>query len=94
MSFCFHVGSKNFYKLFSVSDSMSMIVSRFTSLIEDFVISCYRVTKFFCSRHDRTSAFSARGPRYFGPHADLAIFDLREVTRNTVLDRYHFSSRP
>ena len=28
-----------------------------------------------------------------GSHADLAMFVLREVSTNTVLARYHFSSR-
>ena len=72
-----------------------MIVSRFTSFTEDFLVCCYEVTEFFRSRHDCTSAFSERSPCYFGPLADVAIFVLREVSFNTVLARarYHSYSR-
>ena len=33
-------------------DYISMIVSRFTTFTENFVICCYQVTKFFCTRYD------------------------------------------
>ena len=59
-------------------DSVSMIVSRFTSFIEDFVICCFQVTKVFCSRNGSANATSVRGPCNFGPLVDLAISSLGE----------------
>ena len=71
-----------------------MIVSRFTSFTKNFVI-CYQVTKIFCSKYGCASAFSsAKSSCHLGPHACVAISVLREVAKNTVLARYHFSSRP
>ena len=32
-------------------DSVSMIVPRFTSFVEDFVLCCYQVTILFCSQN-------------------------------------------
>ena len=52
-----------------------MFVSRFTSFVEDFVISCDEITKFLCPRYCIPSSLSARSPcdswfacrpRYFG----------------------------
>ena len=43
--------------------------------------------------HDCTSAFSATSPCCFCSQADVAISVLREESINTVLARYHFSSR-
>ena len=57
-------------------DCISMIVSRFTSFTDKFVISCYQVSKIFCTRYDPTNTSSAQGPCDFGPLADLAIFGL------------------
>ena len=74
-------------------DSTLMIVSRITSFTENFVICCYQVINIFCSRYGSASAFSARSPRYFGPHAELAIFVLREMSINTALARYHSCSQ-
>ena len=74
-------------------DSVSMIVSRFTSFTKNFVICCYQVTKTFCSRYGCASAFSARTTCNFGSPADIAISVLREVNITTVLTRYHFCSR-
>ena len=62
-----------------------MIVSRFTSFTENFVICCYQVTNMSRSGHDCTSTPSARSPRYFRLQADIAIWVLREVTVDTVL---------
>ena len=55
-------------------DCISMIVSRFTTFTENFVICCYQVTKIFCTKYDSTNTFSA------GPLADLATSVLREVS--------------
>ena len=46
-------------------DSVPVIVSRFTSLIENFVICRYQVTKLFCTKWSFASSSSARSPRYF-----------------------------
>ena len=54
-------------------DCISMIVSRFTTFTENFVICCYQVTKFFCTRYGSTNASSARSPCNFGLVTDLAI---------------------
>ena len=51
-----------------------MIVSRFTSYTKNFVICCYQVTKFSCSRYGCASAFSARSSRNLGSLANIAIF--------------------
>ena len=70
-----------------------MIVSRFTSFTKNFVICCYQDTNIFCSRCGCASAFSAKGPCYVGPYANVAVSVLREMSMNTVLTRYHFSPR-
>ena len=46
-------------------DSISMIVSRFTTFTENFVFCCNQVTTMFRSAHDCTSTSSARSPPYF-----------------------------
>ena len=66
-------------------DCISMIVSRFTTFTENFVICCYQVTKIFCTRYGSAIASSARGPCNFGPLTDLAISVFREMSINTVL---------
>ena len=73
-------------------DSVPVIVSWFTSLIEDFVIGCNQVTKLFCTRQSFASASSARNPCYFGSQAYVAISVFWEVSVNTVLPwfRCHF----
>ena len=60
--------------------SVSMLVSRFTHFIKNFVICCYQITKIPRSWHDCTSSFSARSSCNFGFQADVAISVLREVT--------------
>ena len=65
-------------------DCISMIVSRFTTFTENFVICCDQITKTFCTRYDSANASSARCPCNFGPLADLAISVFREVSINTV----------
>ena len=62
-----------------------MIVTRFTSFTENFVIRRYQVTKIFRSGHDCTSTSSARSPRHFRLLADLAIWVLRNVRVETML---------
>ena len=59
-------------------DCISMIVSRFTTFTENFVICCYQVTKIVCTKHGSANASSARGPCNFGPLTDLAISVFRE----------------
>ena len=46
------------------------------------MICCYQITKIFRSWHDCTSAFEA----------DVAISVLREVSKDTMLSRYHCCS--
>ena len=65
-------------------DCISVIVSRFTTFTEDFVICCYQVTKLFCTKYGSTNASSARSPCNFGPLTDLAISVFREMSINTV----------
>ena len=65
-------------------DCISMIVSRFTTFTENFVICCYQVTKIFCTRYGSAIASSAQGPCNFGPLTDLAISVFREMSCNTV----------
>ena len=65
---------------------ISVIVSRFISFGEDFVICCYQVAKIFCTKYDFTSTASAL--------PDLIIFVFPEMRVNTVLfARYHSSLR-
>ena len=66
-------------------DCISVIVSRFAIVTEDFVICCYQVTKIYSSKYGFAIASSARGPCNFGPLTDLAISVLREMSINTVL---------
>ena len=56
-----------------VHDSVPVIVSGFTSLIEDFVIRCYQVTKLFCSKYCFARASSVRSPCYCGSQTDIAF---------------------
>ena len=74
-------------------DCISMIVSRFTTITENFVIGCKQITNILCTRFDSANTFSARGPCDFGPLADLAISVFREVSINTVLTQIHTSHR-
>ena len=72
-------------------DSISVIVSRFTTFTENFVICCYQVTKIFCTRYDSANASSTRGLCDFGPLADLAISVFREVSINTAFTQMRTS---
>ena len=72
-------------------DCISMIVSRFTTFTENFVICCNQITKIFCTRYDSANASSAWCPRNFGPLTDLAISVFREVSTNTVFTQIHTS---
>ena len=65
-------------------DCISMIVSRFTTFTENFVICCYQVTKICGSRYGFAIASSARGPCNFGPFTNFAISVFREMSMNTV----------
>ena len=72
-------------------DCMSMIVSRFTTFSENFVICCNQITKIFCTMYGSANASSARGPCDFGPLTDLAISVFREVSIKTVFAQIHIS---
>ena len=72
-------------------DCISMIVSRFTTFTENFVICCNQITKNFCTRYGSANASSARAPCNFGPLADLAISVFREVSLNTVFTQIRTS---
>ena len=74
-------------------DCISMIVSRFTSFTDNFVIGCNQITKIFCTRYDSPNASSARGPCDFGPLADLAISVFRDVSFNTVFTQIRTSHK-
>ena len=66
-------------------DCISVIVSRFAIVTEDFVICCYQDIKIFCTRYGSAIASYARGScSNFGPHTDLAISVFREVSKNVV----------
>ena len=65
---------------------VSVIVSRFIILIENFVICCYQVTKTFCSRCGFTSAFPAKSPCDFEPLAYDAVSVIREVRKIWLSD--------
>ena len=65
-------------------DCISMIVSRFAIVAEDFVICCYQVTKIYSSRYGFAIASSAWGPCNFGPFTDLAISVFRDMSMNIV----------
>ena len=96
MTFGFHVGSENFWKLFFCfprSPGFARIwfnPSRCQVLYRDSVsviVSWFTsFTKWiFCPRCGCASASSARSPCHFGLHADVAISVLREASTNTVL---------
>ena len=68
--------------------SISMIVSRFTSFTNNFVLCFYQVTKCFCTRYDFTSTSCARKPSKIWPLADLAISVFRKVCEITLIARY------
>ena len=72
-------------------DCTSMIVSRFTSFTENFVIFCIQVTKIFCTRYGSANSSSARCPCNFGPLTDLVISVFRELSTNTVFTQIHTS---
>ena len=72
-------------------DCISMIVSRFTTFTENFVICYNQITQIFRTRYDSANTSSARGPCDFGPLADLAISVFREVSINTVLTQIRTS---
>ena len=74
-------------------DCISMIVSRFTTFTENFVICCCQVTKICGSRYGFAIASSARGPCNFGPLTDLAISVFRVMSINTVFTQIRTSRR-
>ena len=74
-------------------DCISVLVSRFTTFTENFVMGCNQITKFFCTKYDSAIASSARGPCEVGPVADLAISVFREGSINTVFTQIHTSQK-
>ena len=68
---------------------VSVIVSRFTSFTENFVICCWQVTNIFCSKYWISSAFSARRPCNLGPLAYFAISVFRDIRTYTVFPGCH-----
>ena len=60
-------------------DCISMIVSRFTTFTENFVICCNQITNIFCTKYDSANTSSARGPCDFGPLTGLTLSVFREV---------------
>ena len=66
-------------------DCIQMIVSRFTTFTENFVICCYQVTKIFCTRYGSANASSARCPCNVGPLTDLAFSIFGEMSTITCL---------
>ena len=71
------------------NDCISMIVSRFTTITENFLICC---NKLFCTKYDSANASSARRPCNFGPLTDIVMSVFREVSINTVFTTNpHFS---
>ena len=62
-------------------DIVSVIVSRFRSLMWDFVICRYQVIKLFCAKWTFASASSAKNPRSFGSQACVAIRSLGSEKR-------------
>ena len=74
-------------------DCISMIVSRFTTFTENFLICCNQITKILYTRYDSAKTSSARRPRQLCLQADLAISIFREVSINTVFIQIHTSHR-
>ena len=70
-------------------DCISMIVSRFTTFTENFVVCCYQVTEVVSTRYGFAFASSARSPCNFGPLSDLAISVFRKVSFNNVFTQIH-----
>ena len=66
-------------------DCILMILSRFTTFTENFVICCYQVTKIYSSRYGSTIVSSAQGPCNFGPLTDPTVSVFRGISINTVL---------
>ena len=72
-------------------DCTSIIVSRFTTFTENFVICCYQVTKIFCTKYGSAIASSSRSPCNLGPLTDLAVSVFREVSIHCDYPNRHFS---
>ena len=73
-------------------DCISMIVSRFTTFTENFVICCDQITKIFCTKYGSANASSARSSRNFGLVTDLAISVLRgNECKHCAYPNPHFS---
>ena len=64
-------------------DCISMIVSRFTTFTENFVICCNQI-KIFCTKYGSRNASCARRSWNFGPLTDLVIVVFREVRKGST----------
>ena len=71
-----------------------MIVSRFTTFTENFVICCYQVTKIYArGTAPPLRLLHGAGPCNFSPLADLAISVFRELIVNTVITQIRTSRK-
>ena len=62
-----------------------MIVSRFTSLIENFEICCCQVTELFGPKYCIANALPSKSPCNLGYLAEYAMSVFLEMIENTVL---------
>ena len=101
MTFCFFVGSRNFchwhnwthwVATFLNHNSVSVTVTWFTSLVQEFVISFNRITKLFFSSLSFTSSPSAKEPFFwfFNRRRNLGI--LKQVKKCASWFFCHFCS--
>ena len=74
-------------------DCISMVVSRFTTFTENFLICCYQITKIFSTKYGSANAASAQSSCNFGPLTDLAISVFRDMSRNTVFTQIYTSHK-
>ena len=73
-------------------DCISMIVSRFTTFTENFVICCNQITNIFCTRYGSANASSARRPCDFCPSGRSRNFGLSgSELPHCVYTNPHFS---
>ena len=73
-------------------DCISMIVSRFTTFTENFVICCNQITKIFCTKYGSANASSARNPCNFWSSGRSRNFGLSgSEYKHCVYPNPHFS---
>ena len=74
-------------------DCISMIVSRFATFTENFVIRCYQVTKIFSTRYGSAIASSAWSPSNLVLWQDLAISVFGKMSIKTVFTQSRTSRK-